>query len=71
MPAAELTFQCPAAPGAKLPQTMRLLLTLRTPPDRGSVVYTVGLQHPQGTPAPTEAERVYRALADGFSFTRG
>jgi hypothetical protein len=33
-------------------------------------VYTVGLKHPEGTPAPAEAERIYRALVDGFSFTR-
>ena len=70
VPAAELTFHCPAAPGGKQPETMRMLLAVRTPPDRGPVVYTVRLQHPQGTPAP-EADRVYRALIDGFSFTRG
>jgi len=69
--AAELTFHCPATPAGEGPKTMKLLLTLRTPPDRGVVVYTVGLRHPQGTRAPAEAERVYRALVHGFSFTRG
>jgi hypothetical protein len=68
--AAELTFHCPAASGGG-PETMKLLLTLRTPPDRGSAGYTVGLQYPEGTPAPAEAEQVYRALVDGFSFIRG
>jgi len=72
VPAAELTLQCPAAPPeSKLPQTMRLLLTLRTPPDRGPIVYTVRLQHPRDTPAPAEAEAAYRAAIDGFSFTTG
>ncbi|HEX8903669.1 MAG TPA: hypothetical protein VF771_02365 [Longimicrobiaceae bacterium] len=66
VPAAELTFRC--APASGPPDTVKLLLTLRNPPDRGVIVYQVGLQHPQGVRAP-DTERVYRDLIAGFSFT--
>lgn len=68
-PAAELTFECPVKAGHGPPNTMKLLFTLQTPPDRGPVVYEVGLQYPKGSRAGPNTERVYRTLAEGFSFT--
>jgi len=69
-PATALTLQCPATSRAGRPETVKLLLTMRTPPDHGVIVYTVGLQQPWGSHT-AEAERIYRALVDGLSFTRG
>lgn len=69
VPAAELTFQCAPESGRGQPNTLTLLLTLQRPPDRGYVVYQVGTAYPKGSEKAAEAERVYRALADGFAFT--
>ena len=68
-PAAQLTFECPAKAPGHQPNTLKLLLTMRTPPGRSPVVYEVGLQHPKGSRSAPNAERVYRTLAEGFSFT--
>jgi|GEM_PF-1267602 len=68
-PAAELTFQCPPHSNGEPPETVKQRLTLRTLPGRAPIVYRVGLQYPQGSQAGAEAERLYQALIDGFSFT--
>jgi hypothetical protein len=70
VPASELTFRCgPTARGGP-PTTLRLLLTLRAPADHGSITYQVGVRYPQDGRTRADAERVFRALVDGFSFTR-
>jgi len=69
VPAAELTFECAPEAGRGQPATLKLLLTLQRPPDRGYVVYQVGTAYLKGSEKAADAERVYRALAGGFTFT--
>ncbi|HET7464641.1 MAG TPA: hypothetical protein VFJ82_25590 [Longimicrobium sp.] len=67
--AVEVTFRCGPRGGRGQPDVMKLLLTMHTPPERGLVVYQVGVQYKQGSPAAARAERLYRELSAGFTFT--
>lgn len=69
IPAVELTLRCPSRPGHAESTTERVILTLQRPPDRGLISYEVAVQYPTASRNRDDAERVFRALADGFSFT--
>ncbi|HET7232011.1 MAG TPA: hypothetical protein VFJ16_18540 [Longimicrobium sp.] len=68
-PATQLTLECPPESGRGKPSVFRRILAVRQPPERGLVLYEVSVEYPKGSPAAANAERVFRTLVDGFSFT--
>jgi hypothetical protein len=71
IPARDLTFACAAKSLREPATTERELMTIRTPPRRGLIVYHVGLRTPRDRRPSAAAERTFHALAEGLSFTSG